>query len=63
MKKLLTLLFALLLSCAALAAEQGNSKPSDVLKDKSNFSKTELFDDEAVFINPQVNLEVVKAYE
>lgn len=63
MKKLLTLLFALALSCAAFAAEQGKAKPSDLLKDKSNFSKPELFGDEAVFINPQANMEAVKAYE
>lgn len=63
MKKLLTLLFALALSGASLTAGQGAAKPFEVLKDKGNFAKTELFDDEAVFVNPQANMEVVKAYE
>lgn len=56
MKKILTL-------ACVLAAAFGAFANPEILKDKANFSKTELFWDDAVFSNQAVNLETVKAYE
>ncbi len=57
MKKLSIIMIAAALALSAYAAN------TDVLKDKSNFSKVELFAEDSVFSNPQINAEVVKAYE
>ena len=48
---------------AAALALSAYAANTDVLKDKSNFSKVELFAEDSVFSNPQINAEVVKAYE
>lgn len=62
MNKFVTFLLALAVSGATLCAAQ-KAQSFEVLKDKSNFAKVELFEDEAVFANPQINIGVVKAYE
>lgn len=63
MKKILILLLAAAISSASLCGAEAKANPTAVLKDKANFSKLDLFEDEAVFLDPNVNIEVVKAYE
>lgn len=63
MKKILILLLAAAISSASLFGAETKANPADILKDKANFSKLDLFENEAVFLDPQINIDVVKAYE
>ncbi len=61
MKKLVySLIFSLIFS--GLSFAQNAAKPADLLKDKANFSKTELFELEAVFADMQANQQALEAY-
>lgn len=62
MKKIFITLLGALFLAAASYAQNANPSP-DLLKDKANFINTDLFESEIVFANPQINAEVVAAYE
>lgn len=53
----------ILIQASVLAAAFCAFANPEILKDRANFSKAELFADDAVFSNQALNLETVKAYE
>ena len=60
MKKIIIFFLSFVFVAAALSAQQAGP---ELLKDKSNFAKTELFEPETIFMDRQTNIEVLQAYE
>lgn len=63
-KRTITAVLAALTISAGVCAQTSAPAPSpDLLKDKSSYSKTELFDSPVVFSNREANEAAIKNYE
>ncbi len=63
MKKISILALSAAFAVAAYAAADASAPSPELLKDKSLFSKVELFDSPVIFMNPKANADAIAAYE
>lgn len=63
MKKLICTLLACSIMCGVAFSQDKTQKTPDLLKNRANFEKSELFDTDFVFSNREVNDKVIKDYE